>query len=81
LLESASPVQFAHLAPAAEHTCSAAVGNDRSRHQHALPDPINKLLFVCTLALSQENMATARQVQLYWGGGIYILQINTQSMN
>lgn len=31
------------------------------------PDPINKLLLVSCLARSQENLATARQVQIYWG--------------
>lgn len=32
-----------------------------------LPDPINKLLFVSCLALSQANLAIAGQVQIYWG--------------
>ena len=31
------------------------------------PDPINKLLLVSCLARSQENLATARQVQICWG--------------
>lgn len=31
------------------------------------PDPINKLLLVSCLARSQENLAAARQVQIYWG--------------
>lgn len=34
---------------------------------NTLPDPINKLLFVSRLALSQQNLATARQVQIYRG--------------
>lgn len=34
---------------------------------NTLPDPINKLLFVSRLALSQINLATARPLQIYWG--------------